>query len=528
MSRPSVVVATDPKGDFSHDEIIAIRGTTNAILNTIPVSASNTGFQVNWRAPNDSSLISRRMRLRGTINLQVSWTSTGAASLLIAPRQYPLHQLATTFQSWVNNQNIGGITYGEFAIPVMNYMGDEIEKSVGSAPTLGDYWTEYATATGATPTNVLGDATQSVKGRAGWAGFTVGGTTTAAGASTQTATVAINFDENFLFGGAYSLSKDAPCLTNVSTLQWAVGFSTNLSKCLSMASGQTNITTAVTSVLPGAGGLFTNLNILVDSYDPSPFMKLPAKAYYPIDRYDFQTSAVAYTVAAGAMQVGMTSPVITCPAVPARMYIFAKPAQSATVITDSDFVAQVSALQVNFDSKPLLTTQDVDGLALLSAGNGFKSYFNDRDYLLCSANKGYAVKGVVGAGSCLVFGKDIVLPDGVVSGSTGQHTIQVIATAKNQSATTYPLYLQVVLVYDEVLEVSSGMAQIMPVNVSPSEATQAGVRVPAAEQAHGVAGGGLVYGRKTGFGGGHSGGGNSGGAHTGGGKSGGLMGRLKK
>jgi len=189
--------------------------------------------------------------------------------------------------------------------------GRRIEKSVGSAPTLGDYWTEYATATGATPTNVLGDATQSVKGRAGWAGFVVGGVKTAAGASTQTATVAINFDENFLFGGAYFLSKDAPYLTNVSTLQWAVGFSTNLSKCLSMASGQTGINTAATSVPPGAGGLFTNLNILVDSYDQSPFMKLPAKAYYPIDRYDFQTSSVAYTVAAGATQVGMTSPVIS-------------------------------------------------------------------------------------------------------------------------------------------------------------------------------------------------------------------------
>lgn len=527
MSRPPVVVATDPKGDFSHEEIIALRGPVNGILNTIPIngpqSAAN-GFSVNWKAPNGSSLISRYQRLTATINLVVTFTT---APTSIAPRQYPLHQLATTWMSWVNNQSIGGQVFGEVATQVMKYNSDQIERNTPSAPTLPDYFTEYSVGTAANSgysiTNVMGDSTQTLKGRAGWGGFKLSGLTS------TSVNVTMTSDEPFIFGGSYALNKDAPAYVNVNTLQWAVNFSPNLNNLLSIVGG-TGVSVAAANT-----GLFSSLNILVESYDPSPFMKLPSHAMYGVDRYDIQPSGTQYACAAGA-SVTMTSPVITCPAVPSRVYLFPKVPQALKSLTDCDFVGQITSLNLTLDSKPLLTTWDADGLGMLAMKNGFQGYFNDRDFVACQASSVASSvttsRGVVGPGLCLVFGKDICLPDGVVSGTAGQHTIQAIVTVRNQSTTaynasTYPLLLQTVLVYDEVLDVSNSMALVMPVNISPSESVKEGYRVPASEQAHGAAGGGLVYGRKTGFGGSHSGGGHSGGGHSGGTRTGGKGHKLK-
>ena len=525
MSRPRVVVATDPKGDFSYKEIVALRGEVNSILNTIPISSSATGFQVNWKAPNEKSLVSRKMRIKGTLSFQFNWTPNATTSIIrVAPRQYAFHQLASTWQFWVNNQGMGGQSFGEFAVPVMKYMGDMIESNTIGSATLGDYWTEYSNATGRSVTNVIGDSVDCEKGRAGWSGFSVTNTKGTTAGTSQTSVVTINFDEPFLFGGCFSLLKDAPALTNVSILQWAVNYSSNLQRLISVAFTDSSTLGASSTFSPSGSGLLTNASILVESFDPSPFMKLPERAFYPVDRYDFQQSPTI-TGCSGSTAIAspFVSPVITCPAVPSRMYCFVKPSQLSYSATDSDFLALITSLQVTFDSKPLLTTYDLNGLYQLSLNNGFKSVFNDRAYALGYANiinsNGVPSKaGVTSAGLCLVFGKDIVLPDGVVTGSQGQHTIQVIAQATNQSTTTYSLALDVVLVYDEILEVSQSTALVMPVNVTVAESVQEGERVPSQELTHGVAGGGLVYGRKTGFGGSKSGGthgGTHGGSHGG-------------
>jgi hypothetical protein len=530
-SRPPVVIATDPKGDFSHDEIIAVRGPVNSILNTIQVGNFGQNFQQTWKAPNDYSLISRKMRIKGTINLVVPLTNgaLGPATATLAPRQYPFHQLLTSVQTWVNNQSMGGQNFGEFAVQVMKYNADLIEKNTGSSATLPDFWTEYSNAlsvqSGYTETNVLGDANQASKGRAGFGGFSC--SSLYLGASTSgNVTVTINFDEPYVFGGPYSLLKDAPALVNVNTLQWAVNFTSNLNKAVSISvpNGMT-----VGTITPGANGLFTNVVILVESYDPSPFMKLPDRAFYPIDRYDYQPSQITTSIAAAALPwnpsttpaTQLVSPIISCPAVPARLYVFPKLTQGAQAATDSDFVAYITGVTVTFDSKPLLSTEDANNLALMSISNGFNGYFNDRDFVTCQANYNgvnnvTTTKGVVGPGLCLVFGKDIVLPDGYVSGSQGAHTIQVYASCVNQSASTKTISLATVLVYDEMLEVSQSTALVMPVNITPAESVKPGERIPAIEQSHGVAGGGLVYGRRTGFGGSHSGGSHSGGAKSGG------------
>lgn len=536
MSKPDVVIANAPTAEFAKPEILALRGNVNSVQNYIPIGqngSATSGFTVNWKAPNSSSLISRLQRIRGTLNFSISWTADATGRdvrTAIFPRQYPLTQLIQTSQSWVNNQNMGGSTFGEYAIQVMKFNAEEIERATPRAPTTPDYWTEYAVARGAVPTNVLGTAIQSIKGRGAYP-VVWGGKTVSTDATANTATLSIPFDELLLFGGAYTLDKSQPYLTNVQTLQWAMNFTSNLEKALSFVQLATgSITVGSISVTAGSPALISGGEIVVESFDPNPFFKLPEVAYYGIERYDHQQSQT-YTLgatSAGATPTvldGLTSPVITCPAVPSKMYVFVKPTQLTYDIADSDFVAHITRLQVNMDSKPLFTSYDAQSLALMAQENGFRGYFGDRAHLTGFASDGTNPRGVVSGGLCLVFGKDIVLPPDVVQGSSGQHTLQVICSCVNQSTTAYTVVLNAVLVYDEVLAVSDGKAEIMPVNITPAESTQAGERVSPDALFKKPMGSGLVY-RKEGKG--ASGGGASGGARSGGGQSGGLMARLKK
>ena len=74
--------------------------------------------------------------------------------------------------------------------------------------------------------------------------------------------------------------------------------------------------------------------------------------------------------------------------------------------------------------------------------------------------------------------------------------------------------------FDDVLEISHAQAVVNPVNITASEAAKPGQRVAPRLQAHGVAGGGLIYGPLR-LGGASSGGATSGGAQSGGAQSGG-------
>ena len=66
-------------------------------------------------------------------------------------------------------------------------------------------------------------------------------------------------------------------------------------------------------------------------------------------------------------------------------YNFPKIPQSAKATADSDLFAQITAISLTFDSKPLLTTLDANALQMLSIGNGFSQDFYDKDYVLGSS-----------------------------------------------------------------------------------------------------------------------------------------------
>lgn len=196
MSKMEVTVANALQGDFSKPEVVAMRGSVNSNINILPVSATNSGFTFNWKAV-PKSLINPIVRVRGTMNLVVSWNSndTTARTLVVAPRQYPYTQLVSTQSTLVNNMNIGGQNYGQYQIAVAKYFAKKLEKLTWRAPTLPDYLADYNRAPLSSPVNVLGDAGQCIKGRGSYSGLTVSGTTTSANTTAVTANVAIDFDE---------------------------------------------------------------------------------------------------------------------------------------------------------------------------------------------------------------------------------------------------------------------------------------------------------------------------------------------
>jgi uncharacterized membrane protein YgcG len=402
-----------------------------------------------------------------------------------------------------------------------------------AAPTRPDFFTEYGRAPATSIYNVQADSSV-LKGRQGFSGFQISGAA-ASGAGAQSTAVTINFDEILLFGGPYTLSQTSPWLCHVNKLTWSFVFATQLQKLVSItANAQATNISFVNGVSGGSTNLFSNVNLWLESADPSPFDMIPPTVRYPIDRYDLQQS-VTYTVAAGA-SASMTSPIVAMGSIPSRLYLFPKvPQISFTDATTSDFVGQITGLTLTLDNKVSMTTFDANALAMKSLRNGYRSGFDDdRAVVTCQANitasGATTAYGVVAPGLCLVFGKDIDLPAGVVAGSQGTHTLQCVATVKNQSANSVTMVLDVVLVYDDILEVSHAQAVVSPLNIQPSEATKKGERVAPHLQAHGVAGGGLVYGPlKAGghSGGGDSGGGRSGGGHSGGGRTGGSKHKLK-
>lgn len=180
------------------------------------------------------------------------------------------------------------------------------------------------------------------------------------------------------------------------------------------------------------------LNVL--QLSPSYSLPLPPKSIIPTYRVVSYPTNTATTLAAGASATNSAT-TITLPNMPSLIVVAVRPTLASgnpdpTDPVYADWYLPISNVSVILENNAsLLTTLIPEQLHDISVKNGVKQDFMSWNGLARSANTG-AVIPTVGGFLVLRPGPDLKLAEGLASGLTGNYTLNITVTYKNNSTIT--------------------------------------------------------------------------------------------
>lgn len=382
LNKLNVVSVLDPVVALKSSRNFAVFKTGSTISYKTISADGNDISQLNWDAdpPNPNTIVSRRVIAK--FDFRVTLTGTTTASNLLdgylgefgAARFAPIAQIVNVSTASINDTNVSmNVKNLITCISQCNMEDDDYVESLSGFPSMKDFYADYAdfTANGdaVNPLRKIGN-NGFYQGRGGWE-YKIVGTPT-----TTSATIDFTVYEPLWLSPFLSVHDDEQGFHGVQTFK------------LSMVCSKPE---RIWSNCVGGGNPATITNIAVTLNDKPQLQfkyisagllqNIPRSLvynYHPL--IDYKTSiGGGIPVAPGATFSDFSS-LITFPAIPRRIYIFARKAVGNLTYNDSDTFSSIDKIEIEYDNRQsLFASCDAYQLYQISQENGLKmSYTQSR------------------------------------------------------------------------------------------------------------------------------------------------------
>lgn len=446
-------------------EYAVFKGGQNVVPSQQPSisSSSSSAVQFNIQVPSEQTLVDRRVMLTATAQIQVTVPAgfTPVYGQNFALAAFPLHQLATTIQTTINN-NSTSINIRD-VLPAILKTNDcaELLRQSSTTPVMPDVLKTYYLNSASTGTGML----NNILG-----GYECSGPD-------------YNFRQNGAFVGYGSYNAVAANATNVivaqigSTQNYTITFTTceplicppfswnepesnnsaiygvqNMNIVVNL--GPANRCVRVIAVGLTAGAVVSNFtNVTLNSVSnaslflnyitPHPSDLLPARNVVPYLEYPRYFSSSSNPVPVNGA-VTVSSSTFNLNQIPDKLIIFARKPQNLQTPSDSDYSFPISGVSINFNNNSgILSSATINDLFRYSVEAGSTQSFDEFSGVTnvgAGVNYGAATGNqlitTVGSYLMLDFGKHIQLTeDYYAPGSLGNFQIQFNLTLQGNYQT---------------------------------------------------------------------------------------------
>lgn len=456
LNKLNVVSVLDPVVALKSSRNFAVMKTGSTIsYKTISADGSDL-TQLNWDAdpPNPNTIVSRNVMAKFQFRVVLTGTTTntnlldGYLSAFGASRFAPIASIVNVITASINDTNVTmNLKNLITCISQCNMKDDDYVDTLSGFPSMRDFYADYADFVN------FGDAVNPLRNignngfyqpRGGWDYTIVTNTPTSA-------TVDFTVYEPLWLSPFLSMDDDEQGFHGVQTFK------------LSMVCSQLD---RVWSNCVGGGNPATITNIAVSLTEKPQlqFKYISAGLLQNIPRslvYDYHPmidyKTTIGTVNAGA-QFSEYSSLITFPAIPRRIYVFARKAVGSLTANDSDTFSSIDKVEIEYDNRQsLFASCDAFQLYKISQQNGLKMSYTQSQ------------KHTGGIFICDV-GKDLSLVnDDESTGLSISKQFQVKLTGTNLSANNASFELFVVACLDALMTIEDNRAILQSSIVSKND-----------------------------------------------------------
>jgi hypothetical protein len=423
------------KADVEKDHIVLQGGLrVNEQVNTADSwgSAGATPVQASWTVnpPSTSTIVDRNLKVRAYF--EISTDQPLQLGLNDALRQFPIASIMDVLTVQINGETVSDNMADK--IHAMLCYGNDAETRRGdtsTSPSMPDNYQEYSdySVYGSGKNSLSNYGEQAVEeGRGGFPVEVLSST------SFRVVITEPLFLSPFLTG----LHMADEGFVNVNQMNINMRWKQNISQIMSHSS-LGNAITSVSVSMYQAPELLTTF-ITPDLTQPIP--QLQVLPYVKTQEYIKQMSALT---AGSSVQVVSDS--IKLSQVPRKVYLFCRHQRSTSTQNTADSFLSMENLSILWNNQSgLFSSATPQDLYRISKGNGLNQTWSQ-------------FSKYRGSVFCAEFGKDIGLLDSEAPGCQGQYTIQVQATMKNQSASSFTGEFYMVILNEGTFSISENFAR---------------------------------------------------------------------
>lgn len=448
LNKLNVVSVLDPVVALKSSRNFAVMKTGSTIsYKTISADGSDL-TQLNWDAdpPNPNTIVSRNIIAKFQFRVVLTGTTTnpnlldGYLGAFGAPRWAPIASIVNVSTASINDTNVSmNIKNLITCISQANMKDDDYVDVLSGMPSLRDFYADYnqfvANGDAVNPLRAIGN-NGFYQPRGGFNSTIVANTATSA-------TIDFTVYEPLWLSPFLSIDDDEQGFHGVQTFKLSFVCS-QLDRVWSNCVGGGNpatITSIVTSLTEKpqlqfkyvSAGLLQNIpRSLVYDYHPM---------------IDYKTTINGGVAVVAGAQFSDYSSLITFPAIPRRIYVFARKAVGSLNFNDSDTFSSIDKVEIEYDNRQsLFASCDAYQLYKISQQNGLKMSYTQ------------AQKFTGGIFICDV-GKDLSLVnDDEATGLSISKQFQVKLTGRNLSANNGVFELFVVACLDALMTIEDNRA----------------------------------------------------------------------
>ena len=423
------------KADVEKDHVVLMGGLRlNEQINSADSwgSVGATPVQASWTVnpPSTSTIVDRNIKVRAFF--EVSTDQPLQLGLNDALRQFPISSIMDVLTVQINGETISDNMADK--IHAMLCYGNDAETRRGdtsTSPSMPDMYQEYNDYSiyGSGKNSLSNYGEQSVEeGRGGFPVEILSAT------SFRVVVTEPLFLSPFMSG----LHMAEEGFVNVNQMNVNMRWKQNIDQLLSHSS-LGNAITAVSVTMYRAPELLTTF------ISPDLTQKLPLLQILPFTKTQEYIKQMPVLAPGASTQVVSDS--IKLSQVPRKVYLFSRHQRSTSNYNTSDSFLSMENLSVLWNNQSgLFSSATPQDLYRISKGNGLN--------LTWPQFSKYR-----GSVFCAEFGKDVGLLDSEAPGCQGQYTIQVQATMKNQSTSSFTGEFYMVILNEGTFSISENFAR---------------------------------------------------------------------